>query len=72
MIRISLDIPVSNEGARAAQREIRAFLARVQEKAAHAPADHPNISASRAYVVLEDILAQLTSKIVAQDSRMAR
>jgi hypothetical protein len=53
---VEIQIKVSNDGARAAKREILAFLEFAKQKAAKRPPEYPHPTASSAYVVLRDIL----------------
>ena len=63
---IVLETKISNEGARAALRELRAFLARSMVKATR---ERPHPTAAKAYVILQDIHDRLEARIADQDAR---
>lgn len=65
---IELQLTISNDGARAARKDLRAFLDEQDAKMAGDKPD-PGRTASLSYVVLRNILEKLELKIDAQERR---
>ena len=62
-LSIDLHLKISNDGARAAHGELRAFLLHVNQKAATVRGDRPNPQPMRAYTVLKDIADRLEREL---------
>jgi hypothetical protein len=68
MIEISVPITLGNEPARSFKREVKAFLAYVDDKMAGGRPDRHD-TATQAYVAMRIILARVEQEIARQDAR---
>lgn len=68
---VEVSVQIGNENARAARREIKAFLLYVTDKAAGGRPDRHD-TATQAYVTLRTILEKLEREITRQDAQTAR
>lgn len=71
MVEIQVPIQIGNDNARAARREIKAFLAYVNEKQAGDRPDRHD-TATQAYVTLRTFLELVTREIARQDAATER
>lgn len=68
---VELSVQIGNENARAARRELKAFLLYVTDKAAGGRPDRHD-TATQAYVTLRTILEKLDREIIRQDTQTAK
>lgn len=71
MVELQVPIRASNEGIRAARREIKAFLAYATDKQAGGRPDRHD-TATLSYVVLRTFLELLDREVTRQDQAVAR